>query len=405
MPNNPSPFRTQTKGLLLRTWHNERRQRYNLFCAILVPPFALLFLAVLGRSIRAREIQTFRFQQKPRGGFAPRAFNPIQCIVSLAPSLGVENATAHCVPFEIIKDFTVPVFAPPQLRSSVGQKNARNPFANSGLLGGLSLEPFAYPPALDDWNPNTTTFYDTQTSYDGMFLYSYFRGDRDNWLYKFLTLVSLLRVTDVLYNTKTQPFDTEQAFKEHFLNSWFNGSVYNLYSMGLSIQQLSRSERGDLSVSATVFFNGSTTPNCSVACPLVSNVIKTHNAIYKTLLPGKTATAFLRRMPLGEIHNDLGLIRLVISIVIGFTTHFWLPGFLRFLVYERESRIRAMMIMTGLRRYRYWFGTYLGFYVQYTISVILIIMMGFATRLPFFTLNTPLSYVVLFFLWYVTASL
>lgn len=399
MPDNPSIFCTQTRGLLLRVWHNERRQPYNLFCTILVPPFALLFLAILGRNIKAREIRTFPFQQQPEGAFAPRAFNPVQCIVSLAPSLGVGNATERCIRDGIIKDFTVPVYAPPQLKSLVGRRNARPPMVNSGLLGGLSLEPFVYPPALDDWNSNTTSFYDTQTSYDGIFLYSYFRGNRGNLFYRLLTTASQLRLTDQIYNTKTLSFDTEQAFKDHIFNSWFNGSVHNLYSMGLSIQQLSRNEQGDLSASATVFFNESVKPNCSVACPLVSNVIKTHNAIYKTLLPDKTAVAYLRRMPVGEIFNDLGLIRLVISVVIGFTTHFWLPSFLRFLVYERESRIRAMMLMTGLGGCRYWFGTYIGFYVQYATSIVLIVMMGLATRLPFFTLNAPASYIILFFLW------
>lgn len=406
MARHQSPFRTQTRGLLLRTWHYERRQKCNIFCTIILPPIVLVLLSVLGRNIKAREVETFPFQQQPEGAFFPRALNPVQCITNIDPTADdVENVAQRCQD-DIVRDYTVPVFAPSQLKPSVGSRNATSSSsdANSGLLARLTLEPFIYPPALDDANPDTTTFFDTQTAYDGIFLYAYFQGNKNNQFYQLLTNAAREGRIDQLYRTSTEFFDTEQDFKDAFFNSWFTGSVNSLYSTGLTFQQLSQNTQGDLSVTATVFFNESTTPNCTLACPLVSNVIKAHNIVYGSLLPNKTATAYLRRMPLIDVSIDLGIIRLVISIFIGFFTHFWLPSFLRFLVYERESRLRGMMSMMGLRTYRYWFGTYVGMYLQYTISVVLSIIIGIAAGILFYTLNTPVSYLVLFFLWYVASS-
>lgn len=393
------PFHTQTKALLFRSWHYERRQYYSILCTLIVPSFALVFLALLGRIIKPRPVQIFSFQQKPKGAFVPRTFNPIQCVVSLAPSLGVKKAIARCARGEMLHHYTVPVFAPPHLHSLVGQRTARNINANSGLLSGLSLDPFVYPQASDDYHPNTITFFDTQTSYDGIFLYSYFLGSRDNLFYRVLTIASGLRLTDWIYDTTTKLFDNEQTFKDHIFNSWFNGSIHTPFSSALSIHQLSPNSQGHFSASATVFYNQSTTPNCTIACPLVSNVIHAHNAFYRAILPNKTATVFLRRFPLTDVTIDLGIVRLVLGIVIGFATHFWLPSFLRFLVFERESKIRALMSMTGLKRSRYWLGTYIGFYLQYTLSVFFAIVAGSALRLSFFTMNTPISYIILFLLW------
>lgn len=404
MSRNQSPFRTQTRALLLRTWNYERRKGCNIFCTIILPPLLLIVLSVLGRNIKAREVETYPFQQEPKGAFFPRALNPVHCTTSFDPTTeNVEDVTERCKD-ETTQDYTVPVFAPPQLKSRVGSRDAGNPEADSGLLARLTLQPFIYPPALDDGNPDTTTFFDTQTSYDGIFLHSYFQGDKSNPFYMTLTEAARNNTIDSLFGTSTEFFDTEQDFRDTFFNSWFTDAVNPVYSTGLSFQQLSQNSQGDLSVVATVFFNESITPKCTVACPLVSNVVKAHNAVYGTLLPNKTATAYLRRVPLINVSVDLGIIRLVISIFIGFVTHFFLPSFLRFLVYERESRIRAMMSMMGLRTYRYWFGTYVGMYLQYTISIVLSIILGVAAGIQFYTLNTPVSYLVLFFLWYVVPS-
>lgn len=399
MSQHNSTFRTQTRGLLLRTWHYERRQTCSIFCNIILPPILLIFLSVLARTLKAREVDTFPFQQRPEGAFVPRPFNPLKCATDFNPADGLENILQQCEDDALSQKYTVPVFAPQELASLVGERDATDIDANSGLLAGLSLEPFIYPPALDDGNPSTQTFFDTQTSYDGIFLYAYFLGDKSNPIYRSFTQTAQRGAIDDLFQTSTESFDTEQEFKDNFFKSWFGGSVNPLYSTGLSFQELSQNSQGDLRATATVFFNESITPNCTLACPLVSNVIKAHNAFYSTLMQDKTATAYLRRMPLIDASEDLGVIRLVISIVIGFTTHFWLPSFLRFLIFERESGIRAMMSMMGLGRFRYWFATYTGFYLQYTISVVLSIIMGLAAGILFYKLNTPVSYLVLFFLW------
>lgn len=45
------------------------------------------------------------------------------------------------------------------------------------------------------------------------------------------------------------------------------------------------------------------------------------------------------------------------------------------------------------------FGTYISFLAQYGITAIVITLVGFAARIPFFTDNSFVSYAVLFFLW------
>lgn len=390
----PSLAGNQHRALLLRTWHYERRQRCSIFCTLIFPPLLLILLSVLSRTIKLRTVKTFPFQEQPKGAFPALPFHPLRCL-ELALDIGFEAALERCGGTGSIQPYDIPVFS--KGNSLVGSVDAVAD-TGEGLMGGFSLSPFIYPGAISG---GPGSFFETQTSYDGVFLYSYFEGDSSNPLYTNALNIEANNETDRFYQTKTSSFETEQQFKDEFFNSWYDGNVGGIYSTGIAVNRLTQSSNGDLDVDATVYFNETSSSNCTVACPLVANVIRTESAVYNLLNPGKFATAYLRKMPLIEVEVSLTFLRLVVSIVIGFTTHFLLPSFLRFLVLEREKRIRAMMTMMGLRRYRYLLGTYVGLYLQYVISIAMLIAMGLISGTKFFTLNTPVSYLILFFLWYV----
>eukprot|EP00177_Eucheuma_denticulatum_P004698 GFKZ01008528.1.p1 GENE.GFKZ01008528.1~~GFKZ01008528.1.p1 ORF type:complete len:907 (+),score=108.45 GFKZ01008528.1:107-2827(+) len=391
--------RTQTTALLLRTLHYERRQRCNVFCTLILPPFLLLFLSLLARIVRPREIITEPFEKRPKGAFVPRPFNPVQCR-RLDLTLGTEEAIRRCRDTISTPNNTVPVFAPPFLTDIVGARDAENPTLDSGLLQSLTLQPFIYPPALeDDSSSSRLTFFDTQTPYDGVFLHQVHNGDPNNLLYRGAVANELENLTDSVYRTKSLSFQNEQDFKDQFFTAWFEGNTFPLYFTAFSFRSFSRSPQGDVDVTATAFYNQSDSRNCLSSCSIVSNVIKANDIIYQALNPGRRAVAYLRRMPLTNTVTNLRVINLVISIVIGFVTHFFFPNYLRFLVYERENRIRSMMSMMGLRRYRYWYGTYVAFYIQYSISIVLQVILGLISGISFYRINTPVSYLILFFIW------
>lgn len=395
MSRNQSLFRTQTKGLLLRTWHYQRRQHCNSVCNILIPPLFMLLLYVLGRTIKARDTQTLPFERQPKGAFAPRPFDPAKCI-EIAREIGIEAAIRRCgaEQFKPEPQYQVPVYIPDQLKEQAGSRDELAS-SNQGLLGKLSLEPFIFPGALPS---DTSGFYDSQTPYDGNFLWAYFRGNKSNEAYKALLQAEETDQIDRLYGAKTIEMSSKEALHDDLYNSWFKGSVYPLYSTALTFDQISNTQ-DRLDVKATVYFNESTKANCSIACPLVSNVVRMDNAIFQFFQPGKSAMAFLRRMPAIDVEVDLAIIQLVISITLGFTSHFWFPSFLRFLVFERTSRLRSMMSMMGLKRTQYFFGTYVGLFIQYAWSILFVIVIGSAVGIQFFVDNTPISYIFLFFLW------
>lgn len=349
----------------------------------------MLLLYVLGRTITGREVKSFPFERSPKGAFAPRPFDP-------ANDIGVEAAIQKCRNDEerFSPPYNVPIYVPNEIKEEAGQRDEVSG-QNDGVLGSLSLEPFIFPGALPGHRSN---FFETQTSYDGIFLHSYFRGNKESEVYKCFLEAEEDDNIDFFYGTKTVDMPSEQALRDNLYNSWFNGTVYPLYSTALSFQDISQTE-DSLSVKATVYFNESTEANCTVACPLVSNVVRTDNAIFQKLRPENTAMAYLRRMPPIDVKVDLAIIQLVISITLGFTSHFWFPSFLRFLVFERVSRLRSMMSMMGLKRSQYFFGTYVGLFIQYAWSILLVILIGAAVGIKFFVDNTPISYIVLFFLW------
>lgn len=378
----------------MRTWHWQRRQYCSIFCNFIVPPIFLVLLTILQRTIVANEVITFPFQRNPKGAFAPLPFNPTSCL-RIIIDVGLDEARERCGTDPFVPKYNIPVFVPQQFANQVGSLDALDDSQSSGLLSRFSLDPFIYPPAVPG---HPSGFAEDQSPYDGVFLHSYFDGNQSEPIYQQVLEVARTGQVDQRYEAATLPQPSEQSLKSKIYDDWLLGRFFGLYSTALSFDSFESTD-DSVNLSATVFYNESTTTNCTRACPLVSNVIRLESAIFETVAPDKSAFAFLRRMPLIDVRIDLGVIQLFISIFIGLFAHFMLPSFLRFLVFERVSRLRSMMGVMGLRRTQYWCGTYVGLLIQYSLSVILACAIGAAVSIPFYADNTPLSYLLLFFIW------
>ncbi|KAI0566793.1 ABC transporter [Gracilaria domingensis] len=265
---------------------------------------------------------------------------------------------------------------------------------NTGILGELSLEPFIFPGALPG-----NAFHESQTSYDGVFLHSYFDGNSLHPVYQRFVSVERNGQIDENYEMETIPVASKEELSNTLFNSWLKGNFFPPFTNAISFENAQRSEDNGISLSATLFYNESESSNCTESCPLVSSVISLENAIFKTVSPGNSALAFLRRMPVIPVQNDLGFIKLIISVIIGLISHFLLPNYLQIIVQERVARLRAMMETMGLRKRNYWLGTYVGLFIEYILSQALIMIMGAVIGISFYTDNAPLSYIILFFLW------
>lgn len=392
MARSQSLFRTQTRGLLLRTWHWERRKYCNIVCNYFLPPFFIILLKILQNVITSDPDPVFPFQRNPAGAFAPRPFDPARCL-QRADDIESSAALRFCEQNPFLLDYPVPVLAPAALSDAIGSRNALDSSDDSGLMEGFSLQPFIFPGAL-----RGQSFFTQQNSYDGVLLHASFDGNSTSSVYQQLLDAEEDNTVDQNYRLHTKPFESKQELFSTLYDSWYKGSIFNKFYSAFSFEQYEETDTS-LSISTTVFYNESSSTNCTDSCPLVSNLVHMENAIYQRLNPGKTAIAFLRRMPPILNEEDLGFLQLVISIFIGLTSHFLLPFFLRFLVFERVARLRALMSIMGLKSRQYWFGTYIGLLTQFFLSQAFTLIIAGLAGVAFYVDNTPISYLLLFFLW------
>ncbi|CAN8067883.1 unnamed protein product [Agarophyton chilense] len=389
-----SLFRNQINGLLLRTWHYERRQRLNICCNFIISPILLVLLIVLQKVLKAPEVVSFPFQRNPQGAFVARPINPGRCFDEVVKALNSPLAMQLCETNSFEPKYKVPVFVPEQFNTFVGSRSTKRPANNSGLLQGLSLEPFIFPGALPG-----NEFYDSQTSYDGVFLHSYFKGRKGNPVYDRFINTELEDEIDEQYEMETIPVASREEFSSILFDSWLKGRFFAPYTNAITFENAQQTGEKKVSVSATVYYNESESFNCTESCPLVSSIVSLENAIFKTVSPNNYAVAFLRRMPVIPTKSDFGFIKLIFSIVIGLVSHFLLPSYMHIIVKERVARLKAMMEIMGLRKRYYWIGTYLGLMIEFLLSQCLIMIVGAVTGISFYTDNSPLSYIILFFLW------
>lgn len=385
--------RLQTTALIIRTFHWQRRQYCSLACNFIFPALLLVLLSFIDRIIRPAKFSSEPYELRPKGGFVARPFDPASC-ARYALFYGGLAAQGFCSKSPFVPYYVVPTYAHPSIALDIGEHIANSP-GNSGLLSAFSLDPFAYKPAFDPKSP----YYYTKTPYDNVFQ-QYLIRVGNSLHFKFsedLASMVLNDNFDRAYKSRTTHFDTRDQLLQHIFDKWFEGSVFFPYSTGLAFDSFT-SKRNSLSLTATVFFNGTLDPKCLYFCSHVSSIVRLYNAVYQQLAPGRFAFAYLRRMPRVNPYDDFGLIQLIIGMLIGLLAHFLLPTFIRFLVLERVSRLRAMMSSMGLRRVQYWVGTYISLLITYAIAMVFIILVGKAVNIPFFSDNHPLSYIILFFL-------
>lgn len=399
------PRASQTLALLLRTWHYQRRRHYDNFCTFILPPLLLVLLTVLARVIPGREVDALAFQQDPGGAFAPLPFRPDSCRESaLDLSNGIdfddvdredlEKSARACLAEPFVPNPWEVLYAGD---GGVGELDAAKN-EREGILGGVSLTPFIYPGVVDG------TF--TGTSYDSVFRSEYFpdTGNAtvdagvDRVYQRFITTESTPGGTDKNYASVAVQLPSKTALLDRIYDMWFLGGSYDSFSSAYYFNSVAQNA-DTVAVDATVYYNESRTSNCTQQCQIASGVMRLENAIFQDAVPGKTATAFLRRFPPISVELDNGTLKLIISIVLGLTMHYLLPTFMRFLVFERVARLRSMMGMMGLKHVQYWFGTYLGLLLQFLITTATTTVFGIALDIPFFTDNFKPAYLVLFFLW------
>lgn len=363
MPKKQSLFASQTRGLLLRTWHYQRREHASNFCNFIIPPLLLLLLTALSTTLSSTPAISAP-ERDPGGAFAARPFDPTS---PLAPT-----------------EFVIPFHAPSSASAALGARDADAGVAD-GVLGGISLSPFVHPRAND---PN-------QTWFDAVFLNNVGEMDRSNPVYKtFVDASATPGALDALYKTRTQQLLDKTAFEDVLFDSWFDsppfGAAYGFNSV---------SDDGDaFGADVTVYYNESRfrSVNATVSSQIFASVARLDSAIFAS--QNVSAAAFLRRFPAVPTASE-DLFNLAISIMIALFFHTHIPFFVAFLVYERQERLRELMAASGLRWGTYWFSTYIALYAQYLLTALSIIAVGVGAGVPFFTLNTPLSYLPLILLW------
>lgn len=387
--------RRQTSALLIRTFHWQRRQYCSLACNFIFPALLLVLLSFLSRIIRPPKFSAKPFELRPKGGYVARPFDVAACGRYILLFGDTDKVRDQCSRDPFVPQYIVPIYAAPSIVSDIGKHGATG-LDNFGLLSAFSLDPFAYKPAFDP----DSLFYETKTPYDNVFENYLIRSSN---LYNIDFHPNLLRNMvlndkfDLAYKSFTNSFNTKKELLQHLFDEWFEGGLFFPYSTALAFDSYSRNP-DSISLTATVYFNGTVDPKCLYYCSHLSSIVRLYNALYQELAPGKYAFAYLRRMPRVDPFQDFGLIELIIGMLIGLLAHFLFPTFLRFLVLERVSRLRAMMASMGLRRVQYWAGTYISLLIIYMIATILIIIVGRAVNISFFSSNHPLSYIVLFFL-------
>lgn len=391
--------RAQVQGLLLRTLHRQKRDHCNNFCVFILPSLLVIILGSLPSIIRGRAPDIKPFEFDPRGASALRPFPPIACRYlrrAFSREEG-ENVRQECLrnPFE--PGWTVPVLAKPADWDQLGSRNASSG-DNSGILQSLSIYPFVYPPAL----PNSGyPFSKNQTKYDGVVLNRVLNGDQF-FYQKLAPSLNSSRIVDKGFSTSTLRLDDHGTGRSPLLDllfdSWLKGSAIGKYFGAFSFDQVQQSENR-INISATIFFNGSKHGGME-SFQLGAALNALESTIY-SLAPNNTATAraFIRKMPRVVDTGPLPFLNMGLAIFIGLSFHFLLPIFLEMMVMERQNRIRGLMSMMGLPNLRYWIGSYISFYLLYLLSATLLIICGAAVKIGFFTLNTPVSYLVLFFIW------
>jgi len=404
-------FWLQTRALLRKNFHYQRKQVSDIIFNFVMPAVFLVLLRGLNQAFDTSDEIPTASEQMPNGGFAPMPFRSDACarnfyalssglcfrepfspeynipIVDNTGGAAGEVSYVRCPPADSLDA----IFA--QCRNIAAGPNASR---KDGLMGGFTLHPLEYPLFLDGSltpNDNSSVPLHSLADYnetDPSLLALYGAESADP------------PYTDNGFGTRTIEFGSVADLDEEIFSSWRRTeNVFPPYRGAFVFNGISGLDTdGPVNVEAVVYYNNSQSADCkSGRCEVGSGVHRLINALWQQVNPGKTAFAYLRSFPAVVSEGGVNFIGLVLTIIIGILLHFLMPPFMRLLTYERNSKIRVMMEMMGLRRTVYWLGTYLSLLIIFLVATAIIILVGGALRLDFFTLNTPISWLVLFFLW------
>lgn len=385
-----SLFWSQSRGLLARSWHYQRREKCANVCNFLVPPLVLVLLVGLDRVLQPSPDTPESFERDPRGGFAARPFEADQCADRIRDLRDPAAVARECAADPFVPKVDLPYHAPDGPGAALA----------AAVLDGYSLSPFIYPESLPTSNDS---FALNQTWYDGTFLNRYSEGmDKNSPLYAVFAAAEGAGpgTLDVAYGLTATRLPSRAALLSEIFDSWFSGGAFATYAAAYGFDRVAGARAEDLDADVTVYYNQSEAAgNCTETCAVFSAVQRLDAAVFAAQAPGRSAAAYLRRMPNTGYEEGLNIIGLIISIILALLLHFFLPFFTGFLVYERTSRLRELMSASGCRPRTYWFTTYIALYLQYAIVSILLTVVGMAIGVPFFALNEFLTYAILFFVW------
>jgi hypothetical protein len=318
MARKQSLFWSQSRGLLARSWHYQRRQTCGNACNFIVPPLLLIALYALDKALQPKTNEVLPLQKTPQGAYAAVPFEADQCL-NLRRELGSEEAASQaCTADPFQNKVTIPYYAPAGSEAVLGGRDAAKEEAY-GVLGGLSLSPFIYPEALPGSN---SSFSEEQTWYDGVFLNEYGGMDRDSSLYSEFVVTEQRGSLDQAYEMKMQKVRDKASFLRLIFESWFTGGAFTPYKTAYGFKKVSGSKPANLSAEVTVYYNESEQvgANCTKSCQVFSAVQRLDAAYFAAASPGNTAAAYLRRYPDTGYQAGLNIIGLVISIVLGTIT-------------------------------------------------------------------------------------
>lgn len=443
VPTRDGLLASQFRAMLIKTAHYQRRQVCDSFC-VFVMPFVFLLIAFiivkLAESLNS-VIEPTPAERKPLGGFPAYPFDANAC------EIGGNDALCDVAPFAPAfaspppplppslpsLPIVFPYSAPDPASASSAQPLGRvaygicNPLVNNasacralaaagpnvstGVFGSWTLMPFGFRPYGAE-----------PTNYNNDLL-RMFGNNKTNVRYRALVQAnsSSPPYIDNVYGTVVAPVgsgaDGWRALKSLLYDSFYKSArlalaqFYGAYAVfdtatfpNVSAAVYYNNTRLDLPYQtneASQVSNAFCFPDGN--CQLIAGVTRLYDVIYKALGGGGGSGSVdntLRVMPrVAGPQESFDFISIVVAVLIGLQLHFILPSLLRFLVFERESGIRQIMRMMGLRLPTYYVGTYIGFLAMYMVVMLMTIVFGLAFRIPFFVLNTPLLYFVLFFLW------
>jgi len=421
---------SQSAGLLIRSWHFQRRQTCINLCQFLFSPLLLIVFAVLVKVfVEEPPDDAFgpppdvpRALQNVTGGFAPAHVGPRLCTFDDIPELSELSGLPGVCPQPPIRSpsFLLSVLDDTDDAGAVGSvayetcgaptlgalrgacervaAGAAAPAANSsGLLRGWTARPLVYPGGVGlgrpsfqppGWDPSPVE----QAAVN---------ATRGGWV-------------DTLYGTRSRGYTDRQAFYRSLYRAPRGVADAPRVAAALAVDRYvgggggggGAAAGGPIGLRATIFFNRSATAHvpCSSECPLVAGVAAVTNAVLRDAVdPAASAAVYLRLFP--DVPNDYagedgaGILSILLSVALVLLYHLLLPSFLRMLVAERASGLRQMMQAHGLLSRTYWFATYAACYVQYLIAASVLTGIGYGTGIALYVDTSPVAFGALFFLW------